>query len=141
MHDLVRDMALQITRTSPRFMVEAGEALTKLPEKGKWTEDLEKVSLMRNEIEEISSSILSSKCTMTHNFVLSHNNLSTISESVFEHMPALKILDLSYNSQLRSLPSSISKLVNLTTLLLQWCRLLNRDSIFIRVWSFKEVRP
>ncbi|GKV32573.1 hypothetical protein SLEP1_g41167 [Rubroshorea leprosula] len=124
MHDLVRDMALQITRTSPQFMVEAGKALTKLPEKGKWTEELEKVSLMWNRIEEIPSSILSSKCTMLTTLLLSHNHLSTISESVFEHMPALKILDLSYNSQLRSLPRSISKLVNLTTLLLQWCHSL-----------------
>ncbi|GKV32562.1 hypothetical protein SLEP1_g41158 [Rubroshorea leprosula] len=123
MHDLVRDMALQITKTSPRFMIEAGKALTKLPEKGKWTEELEKVSLMRNKIEEIPSSILSSKCIMLTTLLLSYNNLSIISESVFEHMPALKILDLSHNSRLRSLPSSISKLVNLTTLLLQWTNL------------------
>ncbi|GLT95968.1 hypothetical protein SLE2022_136190 [Rubroshorea leprosula] len=56
MHDFVRDIALQIARTSPRFMVEVGKTLTKLLKKGKWTEDLEKVSLMWNKIEETSSS-------------------------------------------------------------------------------------
>ncbi|GLT59552.1 hypothetical protein SLA2020_323640 [Shorea laevis] len=139
MHDLVRDMALQITRTSPRFMVEAGKVLTKLPEKGKWTGDLEKVSLMKNEIEEIPSSILSSKCTRLTTLLLSHNNLSTISESIFEHMPALKILDLSHNSRLRSLPSSISKLVNLTTLLLQWCRSLTEVPSLLECGALKKL--
>ncbi|GKV32564.1 hypothetical protein SLEP1_g41159 [Rubroshorea leprosula] len=129
MHDLVRDMALQITRTSPRFMVEVGKALTKLPERGKWTEDLEKVSLMWNKIEEIPSSILTSKCTMLTTLLLSHNNLSTISESIFEHLLGLKILDLSYNEQLRSLPSSISNLVNLTTLLLKMTSLTEVPSL------------
>ncbi|GKV32572.1 hypothetical protein SLEP1_g41166 [Rubroshorea leprosula] len=139
MHDLVRDMALQITRTSPRFMVEAGKALKKLTEKGKWMEDLEKVSLMRNKIEEIPSSILSSKCTMLTTLLLSHNNLSTISESVFEHMPALKILDLSHNYRLRSLPSSISKLVNLTTLLLQGCQFLTEVPSFSEFGALKKL--
>ncbi|GKV32555.1 hypothetical protein SLEP1_g41151 [Rubroshorea leprosula] len=129
MHDLLRDMALQITRTSPRFMLEAGKALTELPEKGKWTEYLEKVSLIRNEIKEIPSSILSSKCTMLTTLLLSHNNLSRISESVFEHLLGLKILDLSYNQQLKGLPNSISKLVNLTTLLLQWTSLTEVPSL------------
>ncbi|GLT40715.1 hypothetical protein SLA2020_148280 [Shorea laevis] len=97
MYDLVRDMALQIIRTSPRFMVEAGKALTNQPKKGKWIEDLEKVSLMWNKIDEIPSSILSSTCTILTTLLLFHNNLSTISESVFEHLLRLKILYLSYN--------------------------------------------
>ncbi|GLT63136.1 hypothetical protein SLA2020_357200 [Shorea laevis] len=129
MHDLVRDMALQITRTSPRFMVEAGKALTKLPKKRKWIEDLEKVSLMWNKIDEIPSSILSSKCTMFTTLLLSHNNLSKISEYVFEHLLRLKILDLSYNEYLKSLPTSISKLLNLTTLLLEMTSLTNVPSL------------
>ncbi|GLT96030.1 hypothetical protein SLE2022_136790 [Rubroshorea leprosula] len=139
MHDLVRDMALQITRMSPRFMVEAGKALKKLPEKEKWMEDLEKVSLMRNQIREIPSSILSSKCTSLTTLLLSHNNLSTISESVFEHMPALKILDLSSNPWLRSLPSSISKLVNLTTLLLQGCNSLTEVPSLSQFGALKKL--
>ncbi|GLT25964.1 hypothetical protein SLA2020_010620 [Shorea laevis] len=119
MHYLIRDMALDITRTSPRFLVEAGKSLTKLPEKVKCTEDVEKVSIMFNQIEEIPSSMASSTCTRLTIFLLAHNRLSTIPESVFEHMPKLKILDLSFNEELRSLPNSVSQLVKLTTLLLE----------------------
>ena len=46
MHDLVRDMALQIVIMSPQFMVAAGVGLKDIPDEEKWTEDLEKVSLM-----------------------------------------------------------------------------------------------
>ncbi|GLT96091.1 hypothetical protein SLE2022_137380 [Rubroshorea leprosula] len=119
MHDLIRDMALDITRTSPRFLVEAGKSLTELPEKVKCTEDVEKVSVMFNQIEDIPSSMASSTCTRLTTLLLADNELSTIPESVFEHMPELKILDLSFNIQLSSLPNSVSKLVKLTTLLLE----------------------
>ncbi|GLT96081.1 hypothetical protein SLE2022_137300 [Rubroshorea leprosula] len=118
MHDLIRDMALHITRTSPRFLVEAGKLLRELPEKVKCTEDVEKVSIMFNQIEDIPSSMASSTCTRLTTLLLAHNYLLTIPESVFEHMPELKILDLSFNYKL-SLPNSISKLVKLTTLLLE----------------------
>ncbi|GLT51489.1 hypothetical protein SLA2020_248950 [Shorea laevis] len=119
MHDLIRDMALDITRTNPRFLVEAGKLLTELPEKVKCAEDVEKISLMHNYINEIPSSMASSTCTILTTLLLAHNKLSTIPESVFEHMPKLKILDLSFNGKLWSLPNSISKLVKLTTLLLE----------------------
>ncbi|GKV32633.1 hypothetical protein SLEP1_g41227 [Rubroshorea leprosula] len=119
MHDLIRDMALHITQTSPRFLVAAGKSLTELPEKVKCTEDVEKVSLMSNSIEEIPSSFAFSTCPRLTTLLLASNKLSTIPESVFEHMPELKILDLSFNWELSSLPNSISKLVKLTTLLLE----------------------
>ncbi|GLT40132.1 hypothetical protein SLA2020_142880 [Shorea laevis] len=119
MHDLIRDMALHITRMSPRFLVEAGKALRELPEKLKYSEDVEKVSLMCNYIKEIPLSMASSTCMRLTTLLLAHNNLSTIPESIFEHMLGLKILDLSFNKELRSLPNSVSKLVKLTTLLLE----------------------
>ncbi|GLT96034.1 hypothetical protein SLE2022_136830 [Rubroshorea leprosula] len=133
MHDLVRDMALHIIRTSHQFLVEPGKALIKLPKKGRWTEDLEKASLMHNSIEEIPSSILSSKCTILTTLLLSRNKLSTIPESIFENMPELKILDLSFNPKLRSLPISISQLVKLTVLLL-------RETSLRRVPSLSDLR-
>ncbi|GLT40129.1 hypothetical protein SLA2020_142850 [Shorea laevis] len=129
MHDLIRDMALDITRTSPRFLVEAGKSLTELPEKVKCTEDVEKVSLMYNYIKEIPSSIASSTCRRLTTLLLANNYLSTIPESIFEHMPELKILDLSFNKALRSLPNSIFKLVKLTTLLLESTSLENIPSL------------
>ncbi|GLT27133.1 hypothetical protein SLA2020_417180 [Shorea laevis] len=119
MHDLIRDMALDITRTSPRFLVEAGKALRLLPEKVKCIEDVEKVSLLLNHIQEIPSSMVSSTCKMLTTLLLAHNNFSTIPESIFEYMPKLKILDLSFNWRLISLPNSVSRLVNLTALLLE----------------------
>ncbi|GKV34664.1 hypothetical protein SLEP1_g43021 [Rubroshorea leprosula] len=119
MHDLIRDMALHITKTSPRFLVEAGKALKELPEKVNCAEGVQKVSLMCNCIEEIPSSMASSTCKGLTTLLLAQNDLSTISESIFEHMPELKILDLSFNEKLSSLPNSVSSLVKLTTLLLE----------------------
>ncbi|GLT33358.1 hypothetical protein SLA2020_079550 [Shorea laevis] len=119
MHDLIRDMALDITRMSPQFLVEASKALKELLEKVKCAKGAEKVSLMHNYIEEIPSSLAFSTCIRLTTLLLAHNKLSTIPESVFEHMPELKILDLSFNQRLSSLPNSISKLVKLTTLLLE----------------------
>ncbi|GKV34668.1 hypothetical protein SLEP1_g43025 [Rubroshorea leprosula] len=119
MHDLIRDMALDITRMSPRFLVEAGKALKELPERVNCAEGVEKVSLMHNYIEEIPSSLAFSTCIRLTTLLLGHNRLSTIPESVFEHMLELRILDLSFNLELSSLPNSVSKLVKLTTLLLE----------------------
>ncbi|GLT84569.1 hypothetical protein SLE2022_027900 [Rubroshorea leprosula] len=118
MHDLLREMALEI---SPQFLVKAGIALEKLPEEHEWRENLLKVSLMSNDITEIPSSMSSPKCPMLTTLLLSNNYISTIPEAFFEHMLGLKILDLSYNDQLCRLPSSISKLEKLTTLLLRGC--------------------
>ncbi|GLT96076.1 hypothetical protein SLE2022_137250 [Rubroshorea leprosula] len=119
MHDLIRDMALHITRTSPRFLVEAGKALKELPERANCVEGVEKVSLMHNYIKEIPSSLAFSTCIRLTTLLLAHNRLSTIPQSVFEHMPELKVLDLSFNQWLCNLPNSVSKLVKLTTLLLE----------------------
>ncbi|GKV38360.1 hypothetical protein SLEP1_g46276 [Rubroshorea leprosula] len=121
MHDLLREMALNI---SPRFMVKAGMALEELPEEHEWKEDLLKVSLMNNNIREIPSSMLSPKCPVLTTFLLSSNNITTIPEAFFDQMLGLKILDLSGNYKLDRLPSSVSKLENLTTLLLEDCRSL-----------------
>ncbi|GKU96901.1 hypothetical protein SLEP1_g10081 [Rubroshorea leprosula] len=129
MHDLLREMALEI---SPQFLVKAGIALEKLLEEHEWRENLLKVSLMRNHITEIPSSMPSPKCPMLTTLLLSDNKISTIPEAFFEHMLGLKILDLSWNGKLCRLPSSISKLEKLTTLLLYRCGSLkeNLKSVF-----------
>ncbi|GLU23400.1 hypothetical protein SLE2022_394080 [Rubroshorea leprosula] len=126
MHDLLREMALKII--GPQFMVKAGMALEELPGKHEWREDLLKVSLMNNNIREIPSSMLSPKCPELTTLLLSDNhNITAIPEGFFDQMLGLKILDLSRNYKLGRLPSSVSKLENLTTLLLENC------------WSLKEV--
>ncbi|GLU23382.1 hypothetical protein SLE2022_393960 [Rubroshorea leprosula] len=123
MHDLLREMVLNI---SPQFMVKTGMALEELPEEHEWREDLLKVSLMNNIIREIPSSMSSPKCPMLTTLLLSNNNITTIPEAFFDHMLRLKILDLSRNCNLGRLPSSISKLENLSTLLLENCLSLKK---------------
>ncbi|XP_030954163.1 probable disease resistance protein At5g63020 isoform X2 [Quercus lobata] len=120
MHDLIRDMALQITSTSPRFLVEAGVYLRNFPDIEKWAENLEKVSLMHNYISEVPSN-LSPKCHRLSTLLLSSNHtLTLIPNSFFVHMHALQVLDLS-DTGLEILPDSVSGLDNLTALLLRGC--------------------
>uniref|UniRef100_A0A3N7FBW0 Uncharacterized protein n=1 Tax=Populus trichocarpa TaxID=3694 RepID=A0A3N7FBW0_POPTR len=56
MHDLIRDMAIQILLENSHVMVKAGVQLKELPDGEEWTENLTRVSLMQNQIEEIPSS-------------------------------------------------------------------------------------
>ncbi|GKV45792.1 hypothetical protein SLEP1_g52836 [Rubroshorea leprosula] len=137
MHDLLREMALKIVH--PQFMVKAGMALEELPEEDEWREDLLKVSLMNNNIREIPSSMLSPKCPMLTTLLLSNNNITTIPNAFFDHMPGLKILDLSSNHKLDGLPSSVSKLENLTTLLLENCKFLKEAPSLSNLGGLKKL--
>ncbi|TYG71727.1 hypothetical protein ES288_D05G421200v1 [Gossypium darwinii] len=120
MHDAVRDMALSITRMSPRYMIQAGLQLEELPEKEQWSPDIEKVSLMYNSISEISIDVLPTKCQLLTTLLLQHNPIKKIPYSFFINMPCLSVLNLS-STKIKSLPNSISELKNLTTLLLCCC--------------------
>ncbi|XP_044485065.1 disease resistance protein At4g27190-like [Mangifera indica] len=123
MHDLVRDMALQITSTNPLFMIKPNVKLRELPGKQEWKENLKKVSLMRNHIFEIPLNI-SPNCQALSTLLLQRNPLQVIPEVFFVNMPSLKILDLSY-TEIKKLPKSISNLKNLTALLLNHCEQLS----------------
>ncbi|GFZ04804.1 hypothetical protein Acr_17g0003760 [Actinidia rufa] len=121
MHDLMRDMALKITKAGhPRFMVIAGVGLKDIPAEREWTEDLDKVSLMGNVIKEIPGGH-SPRCPRLSTLLLNENRLTKIADSFFDHMHALHVLDLSENRVLEKLPNSISDLENLTALKLQGC--------------------
>ncbi|GLT25675.1 hypothetical protein SLA2020_007900 [Shorea laevis] len=137
MHDLLREMALKIIH--PRFMVKAGMALEELPEEDEWREDLLKVSLMNNNIREFPSSMLSPKCPMLTTLLLSKNKITTIPEAFFDHMTGLKILDLSGNHKLHRLPSSVSKLESLTTLLLEYCSSLKEVPSLSNLGGLKKL--
>ncbi|GLT57727.1 hypothetical protein SLA2020_306780 [Shorea laevis] len=136
MHDLLREMTLKI---SPQFMVKAGMALEELPEEQEWREDLLKVSLMNNNIREIPSSMLSPKCPMLTTLLLSNNEITIIPEVFFDQMLGLKILDLSRNYKLCSLSSSVSKLGNLTTLLLENCSSLKEVPSLSNLGGLKKL--
>ncbi|GLU23564.1 hypothetical protein SLE2022_395580 [Rubroshorea leprosula] len=137
MHNLLREMTLKIVH--PQFMVKAGMALEELPKEDEWTEDLLKVSLMNNNIREFPSSMLSPKCPMLTTLLLSKNNITTIPEAFFDHMPRLKILDLSGNRKLHRLPCSLSKLESLTTLLLKNCESLEEVPSLSNLGGLKKL--
>ncbi|PON44593.1 AAA+ ATPase domain containing protein [Parasponia andersonii] len=122
MHDLVRDMALQIASSDMGFMVRAGEGLKDLPDEEKWTQSLEKVSLMHNKISEVPADA-PPYCPRLSTLMLQYNCLKRIPDSFFVHLPGLKVLDLSYTG-IESLPSSISDLDNLSGLSLKECHSL-----------------
>ncbi|XP_062168701.1 probable disease resistance protein At4g27220 isoform X2 [Alnus glutinosa] len=137
MHDLIRDMAVQIVNVSPRFMVEAGIRLKDLPDEENWTEDLEKVSLMHNKISEIPSSA-SPRCPRLSTLMLQYNGLRKIPDSFFEHMRGLEVLDLSYNA-MEHLPNSISNLENLRALLLRECDKLNHVPSLAKLTALRRL--
>ncbi|KAK6915351.1 NB-ARC [Dillenia turbinata] len=121
MHDMIRDMALRITCS--KFMVKAGAGLLEVPDLQYWSQDLEKVSLIRNHLSELSSS-MSPRCHKLSTLLLSENvTLKKIADAFFVNMQSLRILDLC-STGIESLPHSISTLKNLTALLLRHCNQL-----------------
>uniref|UniRef100_A0A6N2KUG8 Uncharacterized protein n=1 Tax=Salix viminalis TaxID=40686 RepID=A0A6N2KUG8_SALVM len=121
MHDLIRDMAIQIMQEKSQVIVKAGAQLEELPNVEYWTENLTRVSLMRNSFEEIPSSHSPMCPNLSTLFLHDNRNLRSIADSFFKHFHGrLKVLDLSETS-IQNLPESISDLVSLTALLLRNC--------------------
>ncbi|KAL2529244.1 putative disease resistance protein [Forsythia ovata] len=120
MHDLIKDMALTITKHNPRYLVKARLELTKILKIQNWTKDLDMVSLMDNSIHDISPD-RSPKCPRLSSLILSKNYLlKFIPECFFEQMRGLCVLNLSETS-IEQLPNSISHLEKLNALLLGGC--------------------
>ncbi|GKV27423.1 hypothetical protein SLEP1_g36596 [Rubroshorea leprosula] len=139
MHDVVRDMALRIKSTGPgMFMVKAGMRLTKIPDEDEWNEDLDKVSLMKNEISYIPQN-MSPKCLMLSTLILEGNNeLRQISECFLANMPRLKFLDLS-RTGIEVLPNSICNLEYLTALILCGCNRLEGMPSLSKLKALKKL--
>ncbi|TYH86500.1 hypothetical protein ES332_D01G047400v1 [Gossypium tomentosum] len=120
MHDVMRDTALYIKGSGSDFKVQSGIGLKELPSKQEWGEDLEKVSFMVNNVSEIPPH-LSPNCEVLSTLLLQKNeSLQRISESFFQHMHRLSILDLSYTN-VKQLPTSVSNLEKLKALVLRGC--------------------
>ncbi|KAG5223837.1 disease resistance protein [Salix suchowensis] len=124
MHDLIRDMAIQILEENSRAIVKAGTQLKELSDAEEWSEKLKSVSLMHNQIEEIHSGH-SPRCpNLSTLFLRDNRQLGFIADSFFKQLHGLKVLDLS-GTNIDSLPDSVSDLEGLTSLLLKDCRRLS----------------
>ncbi|KAF7126548.1 hypothetical protein RHSIM_Rhsim11G0147100 [Rhododendron simsii] len=120
MHDLIRDMAIRITASRPRFMVKAGERIKSAPYEH-WSRDLERISFIGSLISELP--ITPPVCPWLTTLLLNiskQSMLAVIPNSFFSKMPSLEVLDLS-NTRITSLPESISNLENLHALILHYC--------------------
>ncbi|KAJ0965147.1 hypothetical protein J5N97_026285 [Dioscorea zingiberensis] len=118
MHDLIRDLAIIITREQPRFMVKAGLRLKESPKEEEWAESLERVSLMDNDIERLHGQ---PNCPRLLTLFLQNSFLNNISHTFFKHMHNLRVLNLS-QTDIVSLPDVLSDLINLHALFFQSCR-------------------
>ncbi|KAK3037733.1 hypothetical protein RJ639_031104 [Escallonia herrerae] len=108
-----------ILRPHPVYLMQGSMGLTKAPNAKEW--DAEEIHLMNNKLSEVPES---PTCPFLQKLFLQINyDLTEIPHSFFEHMPVLQVLDLSRTS-LKSLPSSISRLVALRELYLRGCELL-----------------
>ncbi|KAL5547986.1 hypothetical protein UlMin_003217 [Ulmus minor] len=138
MHDLVRDMAIEITKGNPHFFVKAGINLKSIPKEQDWKEDFEKVSLMYNKISNIPSSE-SPKCPKLSTLLLCGNSFwEGIHSNFFLNMEGLNILNLS-GTRIEMLPDSISNLVKLTALLLKECFRLSYVPSLAKLTALREL--
>ncbi|PKI68318.1 hypothetical protein CRG98_011293 [Punica granatum] len=119
MHDVIRDMAISIMRTYCR--VKSGLHLDDVPDdEDEWFPDLQKVSLMENDIKIIPSSI-SPNCHQLSTLLLSRcTRLREISGCFFDRIGGLKVINLSF-THIRRVPESITNLEKLKALILNGC--------------------
>ena len=126
MHDVVRDMAINITKKNSRFMVKTGRKLEDLPSEIEWSNNLERVSLIGSRF---SSSMSVPNCPKLSTLLLQKLDFNSyifgiredLPNSFFMHMVgSLRVLDLSYTC-ITILPDSMYEMVNLRALNLFGC--------------------
>ncbi|EHA8591295.1 putative Disease resistance protein RPS2 [Cocos nucifera] len=118
MHDVIRDLALWMAsdcgRKKNKWLVQAGVGLTEAMDvKQKWigAEGVERISLMQNEIEMLPQ-YLPHRTNLKVLMLQMNDNLRKIPPDLFQCMPSLTYLDLSYTA-LEKLPKEIGVLVQL----------------------------
>uniref|UniRef100_A0A7N2LM33 NB-ARC domain-containing protein n=1 Tax=Quercus lobata TaxID=97700 RepID=A0A7N2LM33_QUELO len=127
MHDLIRDMALQIA--GPKFMVSED-----VPDEEEWGKDVEKVSLLSDRESEFP--YISPKCPKLSTLLLL--GYATIPDSFFVHLHGLKVLHV-FGGRIKSLPNSISDLENLTSLRVYRCFDLKRVPSLAKLTALRSL--
>ncbi|CAF1926003.1 unnamed protein product [Brassica napus] len=135
MHDVIREMALWIaSKSKETFCARPGAHLGHIPKDIKW-ELVRKMSLMSNQIAEISCC---AKCPKLSTLLLQNNKLVEISDlsrnfslsglpEEISNLGSLQYLNLSYTG-LKSLPDGLKKLRRLIELNLEFTRELESVS-------------
>ncbi|XP_047252359.1 probable disease resistance protein At4g27220 [Capsicum annuum] len=119
MHDLLRETALRITNDKPRYLVRSGIG-TQVLEEQDWVFNLDRVSFYQSKIKRIPED-MAPNCPTLSTLILSNCDSTMIPGPFFQYMNKLQVVDLSYNSELMDLPSSISNLESLRALSLRGC--------------------
>uniref|UniRef100_A0A5K0Y3J5 NB-ARC domain-containing protein n=1 Tax=Nymphaea colorata TaxID=210225 RepID=A0A5K0Y3J5_9MAGN len=117
-NDVMKDLALIIK--SKEFIKKIDQKLLEAPDREAW-EEAEMISLKENHITSLEQNPNCPNLTCLH--LCSNHQLRKISPEFFEQMPELRFLDLSWTG-IDSLPRSISHLVKLRLLDLDFCRSL-----------------
>ena len=136
MHDLVRDMVLDVA--SPQFVVEGRLGLEDFLDEGKWREDLVKASLMYKDISTIPPNVSPRYPNLSTLLLQGNWSLENVSDSLFEHLYGLKVLDLSYTG-IESLLNSVYSLEKLTTLRLRGCEKLKHVSSLAKLTTLRKL--
>ncbi|PIN24641.1 Apoptotic ATPase [Handroanthus impetiginosus] len=119
MHDLVRAMALKITKR--KYMVISDSwSLKEILSEGDWIKDLEKVCLMCKDVIEIPEG-MSIDCPNLTTLICGRHNSKFISDSFMSRLDNLCFLNLS-GSEIEKLPNSFSNLEKLKSLDLSYCQ-------------------
>ena len=145
MHDVVRDMAINITGRNSRFMVKLGRNLEEdLPSDQiiEWSNNLERVSLIDSRLSITSMSVPNcpklSTLLLQKETALDSSN-EGLPNSFFMHMVgSLRVLDLSFTS-IAFLPDSIYDLVNLRALILYSCKGLKQVGSLAKLTELREL--
>ncbi|KAL7114973.1 hypothetical protein ACP275_04G154700 [Erythranthe tilingii] len=119
MHDLVRTVALEITEGKTK-VIGGHCVLKRIPNEELWSKDLETISLMHNDINEIPIGV-SPNCPNLSTLLLQRNlHLRFIPDLFFSLMRSLRTINLS-ETDIEVLPNSLSNLERLKALILENC--------------------
>ncbi|OWM66605.1 hypothetical protein CDL15_Pgr013822 [Punica granatum] len=140
MHDVIRDMALHIMNANNApCMVKSGLGLEDVPDdEDDWKRNLQKVSLMWNDIMVVPSSI-SPNCPQLATLLLNYcSSLQKISKRFFQRMQGLKVIDLR-NTSITKMPKSVMSLKKLNALVLNFCSQLSRIPSLAKLTSLRKL--